>query len=183
MKKNWIFVICIILIFSISFYIGIKIISSQSNKENNTEINNSEIMETTASEDEKISPNAILIIRTYYEKCKHTNEKIETISNELVNVNQEELQKKYSKWNIESFEKDKVILKESVDEWCKEHFVLKDENGHIVVYNIQESEEENLYLNTNIATEYLPATDKHALSKGIYIYGKKELNEILQDFE
>lgn len=183
MKKNWIFVICIILIFSISFYIGINIISSQSNKENNTEINNSEIMEITAIEDEKISPNAILILRTYYEKCKHTNEKIETISNELVNVNQEELEKKYSKWNIESFEKDKVILKESVDEWCEEHFVLRDKNGYVEVYKIQESGEETIYLKTNIPTQYLPATDKHALSKGLYIYGEEELKVILQDFE
>lgn len=183
MKKNWIFVICIILIFSISFYIGIKIISSQSNKENNTEINNSEIMETTASEDEKISPNAILIIRTYYEKCTHLNEETDTISSELVNINKEELQQKYPECQIEKFEKDEIILKKTVDKWCEEHFILKDENGYIVVYCIEENGEENLYVNTNITTEYLPATDKQALSKGLYIYGEEELKVILQDFE
>lgn len=184
MKKTWIIVISIILVFVISIYIGIKISSSQSNTGDDVEIEGVvDSLETTASEDEKISPNATLVLRTYYEKCTHTNEETETISSELVNINKEELQKKYPEWKIEKFEKDEIILKKTVDEWCKEHFVLKDEMGYIVVYSIGENGEENLYLNTNIATEYLPATDKHALQKGLYMYGKEELNELLQDFE
>lgn len=184
MKKKWIIVSSIILIFLVAIYIEIKISSIQSNTEKSFEEEMiTDIMETTATEDNKISPNAILILRTYYEECQHINEEIETISSELVNINKEKLQEKYSEWNIESFENDEIILKKIVDKWCGEHFVLKDENGYVVVYNIQEKGEEALYLNTNITTEYLPATDKHALSKGLYIYGKEELNEILQDFE
>lgn len=183
MRKTWIIVISIILVFLVSIYIGIKISSSQGSVDDVEIESITDSLETTASEDEKISPNAILILRTYYEKCTHINEEIETISSELVNINKEELQQKYPECQIEKFEKDEVILKKTIDEWCEEHFVLKDENGYIVVYNIGENGEENIYLNTNITTEYLPETDKHALQKGLYMYGKEELNELLQDFE
>ena len=38
-------------------------------------------------------------------------------------------------------------------------------------------------MTTNIATEYLPETDKLSLKEGIHVYSQNELYEILQDFE
>lgn len=65
----------------------------------------------------------------------------------------------------------------------KEHYVLKEVGKYVKVYSIDDNEKEELYLSTEISTEYLPETDKINLRKGIHVYSKKELNEILQDFE
>lgn len=71
----------------------------------------------------------------------------------------------------------------SEDEVNKEHYVLKEVGKYVKVYSIDDNEKEELYLSTEISTEYLPETDKISLRKGIHVYSKKELNEILQDFE
>lgn len=65
----------------------------------------------------------------------------------------------------------------------KEHYVLKEVNKYVKVYSVDDNEKQELYLSTDISTEYLPETDKISLKEGIHVYSKKELNEILQDFE
>lgn len=184
MKKTFIIIFSIIIIFAISFYIGIQI-SSIENR-NMQEIANreqKENVEITNSKDEKISPNATLTLKRYYSNCSHTKEETTTISDELVNMNQQELEEEYKEWQIEKFTKTEVVLIKNEKGICGEHYELKEKDGYIVVYNLDENENESLYMTTKIATEYLPQTDKHALQKGIYLYGKQELNEILQDFE
>lgn len=71
----------------------------------------------------------------------------------------------------------------SEDEINKEHYVLKEVGKYVKVYSIDDNEKEEIYLSTDISTEYLPETDKISLKNGIHVYSKKELNEILQDFE
>ena len=71
----------------------------------------------------------------------------------------------------------------SEDEINKEHYVLREVGQYVKVYSIDDDEKEELYLSTDIAIEYLPETDKASLKKGIHVYSKNELNEILQDFE
>lgn len=71
----------------------------------------------------------------------------------------------------------------SEDEINKEHYVLKEVGKYVKVYSIDDNEKEEIYLSTDISTEYLPETDRISLKNGIHVYSKKELNEILQDFE
>ena len=85
-------------------------------------------------------------------------------------------------------EKEETVINEieqtiSEEETNNEHYVLREVDKLIKVYSIDNNEKEELYMNTNIATEYLPETDKASLEQGIHVYSKGELNEILQDFE
>ncbi len=71
----------------------------------------------------------------------------------------------------------------SKEETNKEHYVLREVSKSVKVYSIGNDEKEELYMTTNIATEYLPETDKLSLKEGIHVYSQNELYEILQDFE
>lgn len=71
----------------------------------------------------------------------------------------------------------------SEEETNKEHYVLREVGKSVKVYSIDSNEKEELYMTTNIATEYLPETDKLSLKEGIHVYSQSELYEILQDFE
>ena len=71
----------------------------------------------------------------------------------------------------------------SEDEVNKEHYVLREVGEYVKVYSIDDDEKEELYLSTDISTNYLPETDKLSLKEGIHVYSKDKLNEILQDFE
>ncbi len=81
---------------------------------------------------------------------------------------------------VEINEIEPAISEEQVN---NEHYVLKEIGKYIKVYSIDNNGKEEQYMSTDIATEYLPETDKESLKEGIHVYSKGELNEILQDFE
>lgn len=183
MKKISFYIICGVIIFMISFYIGMKMFSIDKNEDISEELPRETQIQTISSEEEKIGPNATLTLKIYYTKCSHTKEEKNYISEDLVNLTEEELQKEYSEWKIEKFSKNEIILTKNSDEYCDEHYVLRNTNGYITVYSIDEGNREEIYLSTDIAVEYLPEIDKNNLKTGIYIYSKEKLIEILQDFE
>ena len=140
---------------------------------------------TTAvtSVEERVSANAILILKKYYIQCDHTINEYVELPKELVNMTKDEVQKHYPDWEVIGFEKGKVILYKEFDEVCGEHFKLRVENGKVVVYIVDTDGKESLYEKTNISSEYLTETDLINMQDGLEIYGKEELNQIIEDFE
>ena len=136
-----------------------------------------------ASTEEKLSANAILILKKYYKKCEHTINEYVELPQELVNMTEEQVQANYSDWEVIGFEKGKLTLYKEFEDVCGEHFKLKVENGKIVVYIVNSDGTENIYEKTNISSEYLTETDLLNMQDGLEIYGKEELNQIIEDFE
>ena len=135
------------------------------------------------SVEERVSANAILILKKYYIQCDHTINEYVELPKELVNMTKDEVQKHYPDWEVIGFEKGKVILYKEFDEVCGEHFKLRVENGKVVVYIVDNDGNESLYEKTNISSEYLTETDLINMQDGLEIYGKEELNQIIEDFE
>ena len=140
---------------------------------------------TTAvtSTEEKVAANAILILKKYYSQCDHTINEYVELPQELVNMTKEEVQTHYPDWKVIGFEKGKVTLYKEFDDLCGEHFKLKIEDGKVVVYMTNKDGSESLYEKTNISSEYLTETDLINMQDGLEIYGKEELNQIIEDFE
>ena len=146
------------------------------------EYDNNTTIETNYDK-EKISPNCLFILKKYYKKCNHTiNEYIE-IPEEIINKTEDELKEEYEGWKIEKFSSNEVILYKEYEGDCGEHYILKEKDGKIVIYRETETGEQEEYEETQISTEYLTETDKINISKGIRVYGKEALNQIIEDFE
>ena len=62
-------------------------------------------------------------------------------------------------------------------------YLIKDVNGYINIYYLDNFNEEILYKKTDISTEYLSVEDLDDLEIGIEVKGSKELNQLLEDFE
>ena len=75
----------------------------------------------------------------------------------------------------------KVVNQNLNDE--NRHYIIKEENGFINVYYINEKKEEVLYKVTEIGTQYLSDEDVKKLKDGIEVVGLQSLNQILEDFE
>ena len=133
--------------------------------------------------EEKLASNALLIIKKYYQKCEHTINEYVELPQELVNMTEEEVQAQYSDWEVIGFEKGKLTLYKEFDDVCGEHFKLKIEDGKVVVYLVNNDGTESVYEKTNISSEYLTETDLINMQDGLEIYGKEELNQIIEDFE
>lgn len=179
MKKIY-YISILIILFLISLYVGMKIYKIHYKNEKIEEYID---IEEVDSEEEKIKPSARLLKKINYTKCSHTRTEENEVPKELVNLTKEELQEKYREWNIEKFSSDEIVLIKNSEGFCGEHYILRNNNGYVTVYMIDEEDREKIYLSTDIAVVYLPETDQINLKSGIYIYGKEKLIELLQDFE
>lgn len=206
MKKSWIIGLSIALIILLGIGIGVWIFQNTGNKkqEQNSQIaqrdvedectedqrlyemgllDNLENSEEASSSDEKISPNAKILIKKHYSGCGHTTKDYAEIPSEIVNFTKEELQEYYKDWNIQTFSKDEIVIEKECEGSCDEHYIVKELDGFVAVFNIDEKGQENLVLKTDVATTYLPQTDLENLKSGIKVIGKDELNKVLEDFE
>lgn len=142
-----------------------------------------DIIIKTSSGEEKTTPNTLIIFESYYSKCGHSKIRSEKIANEYVNKTKEEMQKIYSDWEIKSFSSDRIELYKNENSLCGNHYIVKEENGYVTVYNINKDGQEVLSDKTDISTKYLPKDDNDLLKNGIKANSTSQLEQILADFE
>jgi len=151
-------------------------------EENTIDNNRIELVSTSVSE-VKTSPNATIIYEIYYKQCGHTMINQIEIPKELVNLNKVEVEEKYKDYQIKEFTSGNVVLSKQDDGICEEHYVLREDGGYIVIYNIDKNGKENLKEITTIVTKYLPDADIERLREGIKVIGKQKLNATIEDYE
>lgn len=141
-----------------------------------------EMLQTSSSE-EKISPNCYMTLKRTYKKCGHTTSEYLAVPEELVNKTQIELEKKYEGWTVEYFSDTQIVLNKNEEGECGEHYLVKDKEGKVTIYELLEDGTEKEYEITDIPTEYITDTDKINMKNGIKVNGKQELNQLIEDFE
>lgn len=195
--KKWGIIIAFIIIFIVAIFVGNYIYDSNNEDKNTVKSENTsnsivnqvdysvrnDITINTDSEEEKVSPNATLILKKHYKECDHTIKEYAEIPEEFVNLTKSEIEKEYPEWEVEKFTPLDIILIKEEDGFCNEHFILREEQGVITVYKIDKQGEESLYDTTGISVEYLTESDKLELKNGIKVYGKEELNSMLENYE
>lgn len=154
-----------------------KLVSTEQNIQNGIELISTSYAEV------KASPNCLFEFKTYYKGCKHTTTKRENIPEELVNKTEIEMQDRYKDYKIEEFTANNIVLYQEKEGICDEHYLLKENNGYIAIYKIDNAGKEILKENTQIVTTYLPETDKQNLKNGIKIIGRENLSLTLEDYE
>lgn len=193
MKKSIIIIVCITIIVLVGIFIGIKLTDkSQVNKNNEAEdlylpdvYENNIIVQTIeiASEEEKTTPNTLIIYKTYYTKCKHYIKKYEMIDVSKVNLTEEEFKEKYKNWKLDKFSSEEIELSKEEEKFCGQHYKIKLEDDIVVIYRVDEDEKEIEYQRTDITTKYLTNEDILKLSTGIIVYGKENLTATIEDYE
>lgn len=144
--------------------------------------NKEDIVITVSLNEEKISPYAKMIIKKTFSRCEHSNVNIIDVPKEIINYTKSELEEKYTGWKIEKFSSDEVILYREIDAKCDDHFVLKEKEGNIAVYNELTEDKMNLIELLDVDIELLSEEDKNKLEKGIKVYGKDELSSLIEDY-
>ncbi|MCI8353269.1 MAG: hypothetical protein HFJ58_06850 [Clostridia bacterium] len=196
--KKWGILLGAAIIIVIAVCVGVSIFNMNNkpkNQINNTSTNNETILNqvnysvknditvNTGTNEEKISPNATLILKRKYKECGHIIKEYKRITDDLVNLTEKELIEKSKEWEIEEFSNMEVVLIKEVEGVCNEHYVLREKDGVIAVYKIDKDTKEELEELTGISIEYLTENDKMEIQQGIMVYGKEELNSILENYE
>lgn len=200
MNKKWIIVVIVTVIIGLIIGIVFAIFSSNNETEKmeymsekelaDTEeqinvinqLENTNTIETSAVED-TISPNAIVIKKTYYEACDHLIRVTEDIPEELVNKSEEDVKTQFPEWKIEEYTPTQIILYKTDSGNCGEHYFVQAHNGVIGIYTTDEYGIKTLKEDTEISTMYLPEEDIKNLQAGVEIVGHTNLVEFLEDYE
>lgn len=145
------------------------------------EENNKNVIETVV-EEVKLSPYAKMTIEKKFTRCGHSTIETIDIPTDLINMTEEEVQAKYENWEIKSFSTKSVSLYREIVANCNDHFVLKDKDGFLAIYEDVTENDMNLKEITDIDITNLPSGDIKNLKEGILVYGKDELSSLLEDF-
>ena len=137
----------------------------------------------TSSNEIKTSPNAYLVFETYYKGCGQDVISKKKIPSGDVNQNEAYFSKSYPDWRIKSFSSEKVEFYREKNNMCDYHYIIKENDGVIAIYNVDSNGNMTLKENTDIETKYLPEEDVELLKKGIKAHGDNELLEKLSDYE
>ena len=138
----------------------------------------------TSANQEKISPNSILIEKQYFKGCDHIIKNVKDMPEQFINLTRQELEEKISnKWKIEKFSKEEIVIYKEEEGFCKQHYLIKENNGVLGIYMIDEDGKITLKENTEIQTQYLTQIDLKRVKQGIEAVGDMELYTILEDFE
>lgn len=193
MKKTIIILLSMFFIVAFGIYLAVRLYDNNEEKEYNTVFDNNIIiqqekievkaLESSSVEEEKTTPNTLIIFKTYYTKCKHYIQEYKDIDASMVNLSKEKLKERCREWEIIKFSSEEIELTREKEEFCGEHYKLKLENSVIVIYTIDENGIESEYEQTGITTEYLTEEDILKLSAGIMVYGKEKLSYTIEDFE
>lgn len=195
MKKTIWIIILLILAIIIGFCVGVYLYNKEENKKqldsnvqnslyNNTVNNTSTEEIQTSVAKEKISINTEVVEEIYYVQCDHLIRNTRKDIKSLVNMTKEELAKKYPDWDIKEFSTDKVTLYKEEQGFCNEHYLVKDVDGVVTIYNMDNEDKINDLIEiTEVETKYLTETDQEDLKQGIRVYTEQKLNKLLEDFE
>lgn len=195
MRKGWMIAVIALLLLMIGIVAGFYVFKINQTQDNNmledkqlaeeqenkeTEINN--VIATSVIE-EKTSPNTIFTQKQYFKGCDHIQKETTEISEEDINLTQEQMQKQYPDWKIEKFSSNEVVLYKEKNGYCDEHYVIREHNGVLAIYTLDENGKETWKQDTEIVTMYLPEVDLSRIKEGIKVTGTTNLRSILEDYE
>ena len=80
-------------------------------------------------------------------------------------------------------QKETLQVNSNYEKEDNKEYVLRDNEGVIAIYKINEEGKEELYDITDVATAYLAKQDQESLLSGIKVQGVENLNQLLEDFE
>lgn len=189
MKRYIVLFLLGILLFELTFLIALNFFEETNEEFVETEIEKVKNfeqfveIEETSIEEEKIGINTELVVGKIYTKCKHKREIEEVLENDMINLNEEEFEKKYPEYKVKEFSKEKIIVETEIDGICDEHFKIALGEDFIEVFKLDLKEEEELYLVTDISRDYLTDEDIYKLDSGILVYGRDNINLKLEDYE
>ncbi len=190
MKKTIILILFLLVFFASVgvgyFYLNTRNDQKRTSKEEENRITNNTIEDeyiATKQSEEKISPNAELIEKIYYENCGHTVTKKEEVPREVVNLSEDDFKERFDDWKVDFFSEKEISISKETLGICPDHYIVGVDDGIINIYKINEDGEEELYEATNIYLEYLPEKDKQEIENRIEVIGKEKLNELLENYD
>ena len=191
-RKNIILIILFSgILFIISFITGYKIMNYRAKQEplalNEDDGKNGNLDLEILMEEETISPNTNIVLKTYYNACQHNIVNFKSADDEIINMTKEQYEKyimeNYPNTKIIHFSVEEIVLRQEKNHLCPNHYIIGESNGYIAIYGIDENGRKFL---DKVFNDYpislLKEVDQKRLINGIVVDSEEELTDVLEKF-
>ena len=136
--------------------------------------------------DNIVTNNTKIIFKTYYEKTRDTIIKERELPIMIVGKTLDELKDylvaNYGGWSIREINKDEVVLYQTTNQVSPNHYVIKNYNGYITIFQVDEEGNMKLINQTEIPMNSLSDVDRLKMEEGIIVKGIDGINQLLEDY-
>ncbi|MDF2547089.1 MAG: hypothetical protein K0R93_1987 [Anaerosolibacter sp.] len=136
--------------------------------------------------DNLVTEDTKLVFKTYYEKSRDTLTKEEKVPIVLIGEPLKNLQEyvasNYTGWSIRGISKDFIELYRVRETLSPNHYIVKEKNGFIAIFQIDETGNSILIDQTEIPIFGLGEIDQKKLKDGIPVKNLENVNQILEDY-
>lgn len=165
------------------------------NRQTEKEEPQSQMAQTGGNKEQRVTSSTRYIVEKYEEESEELVKEERAVPASYAGLNRRELEHELAvefatmSWeeekaglvriSLESFSADKIVIKKVYNKSGEQGFILKLEQGEVVVYRADEDEP---YEKTGLMEESLSEGDKKLLKDGYAVRTEKELYSILENF-
>lgn len=194
MKKNikysvfvfFVLVMCL----SLGIYLGFRSTKNNKNLEDYTETADDENSEDETQNVTPVSTKKYdieLVYQDVYKTCGHVIENKKVVYSTTLDELKEQEEKKQTesgnKYAIEEESNERLVYKREISQYCPNHFLIKIEEGTVVIYNIIDDSAMSVYKKIEVDSNSLNPEMLEELNTGIKVDSKEKLNLLIEDIE
>ena len=106
------------------------------------------------------------------------------MENRYAGKTQEELASAFPNWDLKYFATDKVVFRIEIESFCPDHYIIKEEDGLLVIFRPDKDTGLLLVLEvTNIPIERLSPEIQEQMAGGIVVDSIEEVEQLLENWE
>ena len=177
----------IVLLLVLGVYIGFKYTRNDKNVEDKTSIAEDRIEKDETTPVSTKTYDIEVVYKDEYTKCGHTIQSKDMVyGTTLENLKEEENKKQKENgilYEVEEESNEQLVYSRKVEQNCPNHFLVKNENNNIVIYNIIDEAAMSVYKKLKVDINTLNPEMLEELNEGIKVDSKEELNLIIEDIE
>lgn len=177
----------IVLLLVLGVYIGFKYTRNNKNLEDKTSIAEDSIEKDETTPVSTKTYDIEVVYKDEYTKCGHTiQNKNMVYGTTLENLKEEENKKQKENgilYEVEEESNEQLVYSRKVEQNCPNHFLVKNENNNIVIYNIIDEAAMSVYKKLKVDINTLNPEMLEELNEGMKVDSKEDLNLIIEDIE
>ncbi|NLJ41216.1 MAG: hypothetical protein GX352_06380 [Clostridiales bacterium] len=192
-KKNLFFVITLIVIMILSGYTVGRFVGKNNIKDNAGNLGYRTISAEDSADREvggrdipfiTITPDTRLIFEKEYLRCGDSRVEERRAEPYEIGLSRQEMTLRFPEWYIKEYSMEKVVLVKEIDDYCSNHFILKERDGRVVVYMPSEYEDEYRSITeTGIIIGVLPSDMQEDIHKGLVLDSLEDIETFIENFD
>jgi len=131
-----------------------------------------------------ISPSTEIVLNRFYLRCRDRIVERRKPYREELGLKKEDIQAFFVNWTVEEFNEEQLVLNREINNYCSEHYILKELEGLVSIY-VPEKEDEGLELveQTSIKVQSLPLDLQHEINNGIVVESLEQVEYLIESWQ